>query len=129
MPEVTGSCLCGALKLTISQPPTNAGADTVNPQTKIVCYCMDCRKGSGGANALFSTEEVTLHDPQSKAKTYTAGTASGTTKDTVFCGECGCTMFMRPMAHEGRATIVKTGVIEGFVTPVLSFLPPVSLWG
>ena len=131
MPEVTGSCLCGALRLTISQPPTDAGTDTVNPQHKVTCHCIDCRKGSGGANAIFKTEEVTLHDPQSKAKTYTAGTASGETKDTVFCSECGCTMFIRPMVHEGGVTIVKTGVIdvEGFVTPFLSFPPPFSLWG
>lgn len=74
--EVTGGCLCGAVRLVATGQPYRVG----------ICHCLDCRKHRGTlfhASAIFAQEAVTI---------------SGETCDYAgrhFCPRCGSTVFGR----------------------------------
>ena len=53
MTEVSGSCLCGRVRITASGHPYRVG----------LCHCMDCRKHHGAlfhASAIFPESAVTI---------------------------------------------------------------------
>jgi hypothetical protein len=53
MTEVTGGCLCGALRFTATGAPYRTG----------ICHCLDCRKNHGAlfhASAIFPETAVTI---------------------------------------------------------------------
>ena len=76
MSEVTGGCLCGAVRLVASGQPNRVG----------LCHCLDCRKSHGAlffAAAMFPQEAVTI---------------DGETRDydgRCFCPHCGSSVFNR----------------------------------
>ncbi len=76
MPHLTGSCLCGNVRLTATGSPYRVG----------LCHCLDCRKHSGSlfhASAIFPRE---------------AATVEGETRDyegRFFCPRCGSSVFAR----------------------------------
>src|SRR5690606_24147677 len=70
MERVTGSCLCGAVRLEAQGQPYRVG----------VCHCFDCRKHHGAlfhASAIFSAEAVTV---QGETRDY---------EGRYFCPRCG----------------------------------------
>ena len=76
MPSVTGSCLCGDVRLEARGEPYRVG----------LCHCFDCRKHHGAvffAAAMFPEDAVTI---------------SGEThhfKGRHFCPRCGSSLFNR----------------------------------
>jgi hypothetical protein len=74
MEQVTGGCLCGAVRLAASGTPYRVG----------LCHCLDCRKHHGAlfyAAAIFPAEAVTI---------------AGETRDyggRHFCPRCGSSVF------------------------------------
>jgi hypothetical protein len=53
MDRVTGSCLCGNVRIVASGPPYRVG----------LCHCLDCRKHHGSlfhASAVFPQDAVTI---------------------------------------------------------------------
>ncbi|KZL26046.1 Glutathione-dependent formaldehyde-activating enzyme [Pseudovibrio sp. WM33] len=53
MEQVTGSCLCGAVRLVATGEPDRVG----------VCHCLDCRKHHGAvfhASAVYPEEKVSV---------------------------------------------------------------------
>jgi hypothetical protein len=101
-----GKCLCGAIKFTL----------VGEPDKSIVCYCSDCRKGSGSIGQFmseFDTVNVHIEDPQSKMTVLNiTQTASGIRKEKHFCASCGCTILTKPMRHHGKKVFVRTVLVD-----------------
>ena len=107
--KVSGSCLCGHVKITYD------GA--VGPAA--YCHCIDCRKCTGSAfnvSVAFSLEgfEVTAGTP---AK-FTKRADSGNELTRHFCPECGSPIYTSSPRHADRV-YVKAGILNdpGLVRP------------
>nr|WP_272871550.1 GFA family protein [Ruegeria lacuscaerulensis] len=75
-----GECLCGAIKYRVEAAPIVSGA----------CYCGDCQKTSGGAEAhgmMFPAPAVTIVDGE--PKTFGLTVDSGNVVFRQFCPDCG----------------------------------------
>jgi hypothetical protein len=76
MDQVTGGCLCGAVRFVARGAPYRVG----------LCHCMDCRKHHGAlfhASAIFPEDAVTIEgEPHSYAGRF-------------FCARCGSSVFSR----------------------------------
>ena len=76
MGEVSGGCLCGAVRLVAVGQPFRVG----------ICHCLDCRRHHGAlfhASAIFPEQAVTI---------------TGETRDFAgrfFCPRCGSSVFSR----------------------------------
>jgi hypothetical protein len=97
--RLTGSCLCGAVKLEIAISRPVLGA----------CHCGMCRKWtSGPLIALHTTKALTASGP---VKLYSASDWAV----RAFCAECGSSLwyaFTGDGAHKGHA-FVSAGLFEG----------------
>ncbi len=101
MSEVTGGCLCGALRFVARGAPYRVG----------LCHCMDCRKSHGSpfhASAIFPETAVTLTG------------AWATWGDRSFCPTCGSQVF----AHIADEIGLNLGALD---QPSL-FRPSYELW-
>lgn len=101
MEQVTGGCLCGALRVVARGAPLRVG----------LCHCLDCRKHHGalfGAFAIFAAEAVEITGP---AQSY-AGRA--------FCPTCGGSVYSR----SGDEVEVHLGALDA----PDRFLPGYELW-
>src|SRR3970282_2959001 len=91
MPDpLSGSCLCGAIRYTISAPLTELRA----------CHCTHCQKASGaGGSVNAAVPSSAFKLSQGTPKRY-AGTAdSGRTLYRYFCGDCGSPIFSQRATH------------------------------
>lgn len=101
MDQVTGSCLCGAVRLAASGRPYRVG----------LCHCLDCRKHHGAlfhASAIFPESAVTV---EGETQAY-AGRH--------FCPRCGSSVFSR----SGDEIEVNLGVLDA----PDRFRPTYELW-
>ena len=83
----TGSCLCGAVHITVSGPLKAADA----------CHCSQCRKQSGhywvstnvprGALKVAGEEKITWYRSSEKVRRG-------------FCSDCGSVLFWDPAGHD-----------------------------
>lgn len=83
--EIQGSCLCGAVKFSV----------TGLPLMRLLCHCISCKKVSGSlfqANNYYSTSQLTISPltaPQ-VIKTYIdKSPQSSRTVHRSFCADCG----------------------------------------
>lgn len=101
MEQVTGGCLCGAVRIVAAGQPYRVG----------LCHCLDCRKHHGAlfhAAAVFPAEAVTV---------------TGETRDFAgrfFCPRCGSSVF----ARTGDECELSLGALDA---PDL-FKPSYELW-
>jgi hypothetical protein len=89
--EITGGCLCGAVRYTADADPTSA----------TVCHCTDCQKFTGSAFAalvLVSKEALAL---SGTLKTFSSRGGSGNPILRHFCPECGSSIAEEPGARPG----------------------------
>ena len=99
---LTGGCLCGAVRYTVSVPITELR----------MCHCRDCQKstGTGGSvNAMIKSDTVKI--TQGTPKRYTVTADSGRTLHRFFCGDCGSPLY----AHRETGTeriVVKAGTLD-----------------
>jgi hypothetical protein len=102
----SGSCVCGSIQFTVQS----------HSDVKMICYCSDCRKGSGHLGQIlgkFNTKDVQITDKNSTMKEYIISkTQSGFPKKKLFCGECGCTILTQPMKYNGEVSIVRTTLLD-----------------
>ncbi|QFT58081.1 Glutathione-dependent formaldehyde-activating enzyme [Sulfitobacter sp. THAF37] len=95
MSEISGQCLCGAVRVT---------AQTDNPILR-ACHCEMCRRHTSGA--FFSIETV----PGSVIVTGDAMTyRSSEWAQRGFCGTCGSTLWYETI-HDGRRNLA-AGLFE-----------------
>lgn len=76
MEQVSGGCLCGAVRIAAKGKPLRVG----------LCHCLDCRKHHGApffAAAIFPQDAVTVTGPTSSYQ------------DRHFCPVCGGSPFSR----------------------------------
>jgi hypothetical protein len=101
MTQVTGGCLCGAVRITAKGQPLRVG----------LCHCLDCRKHHGAlfhASAIFPDSAVTV---------------TGDTdhfKGRHFCPRCGSSVFGR----SGDEVEVNLGTLDA----PDQFTPSYELW-
>jgi hypothetical protein len=101
MSEITGGCLCGALRFTAKGQPYRIG----------LCHCLDCRKNHGTmfhASAIFPETAVTI---SGVVRCY---------RDRSFCPTCGSPVF----AHIGD----EIGINLGSLDEPSCFRPTYELW-
>jgi len=94
---ISGSCLCGKIKLTIEELDRGV----------VYCHCTQCRKQSGHYYAATSASNDKLHIEGEEHITWYA--ASDVAKRG-FCKHCGSVLFWKPAA--GSYTSVMAGCLD-----------------
>jgi len=97
---LNGSCLCGAIRYTISVPVSELRA----------CHCKSCQKvsGAGGSvNAIVPSSAFSL--TKGTPKRFTAVADSGRTLHRYFCGDCGSPIYSQRAAE---FVVVRAGTFD-----------------
>lgn len=99
---LTGGCLCGAIRYTISQPISELRA----------CHCTNCQKASGASGSVnaavpSSAFKLTKGEP----KRYSAVADSGRTLHRYFCGDCGSPIYSQRATAPEMMT-VRAGTLD-----------------
>ena len=93
---LSGSCLCGAIRYTVTAPVTELRA----------CHCTHCQKtsGAGGSvNAPLPSDAFKI--TQGTPKRYAAKADSGRTLYRFFCGDCGSPIYSQRETNPGIVTV------------------------
>ena len=101
MNQVTGGCLCGAVRITASDQPDRVG----------LCHCLNCRKHHGApfyAAAIFASDAVTIIG---ETHAY---------EGRHFCPNCGSSVF----ARTGDEIEIHLGALDA----PDQFTPTYELW-
>ncbi|MHC6226594.1 GFA family protein [Pseudomonas sp. X10] len=94
--EKHGSCLCGAIKVSVSLENASVNA----------CHCSMCRKWSGGPLlVVHSTQQVRYSGAEPSVYDSSDWAQRG------FCGQCGTHLFYRLKA--GGFDAVPVGILDG----------------
>lgn len=99
---LTGSCLCGAIRFTVSAPVSELRA----------CHCRDCQKTSGTAgsvNAVLPASAFKI--TQGTPKRYDAKAASGRTLHRYFCAGCGSPIYSQRQTNPDLV-VVRAGTFD-----------------
>ncbi len=100
-PTLTGSCGCGAVRFTVSEPPDAAA----------YCHCTRCQKRTGTAaqaSARVTPGTVTITQGEDRLGAWTP--PGGLAK--AFCRECGSHLFGRE-PDTGEITVVRMAAVDG----------------
>ncbi len=102
MAEITGGCLCGAVRYTASRDPVLVAH----------CHCDDCRRATGSGfatNVFFRDEDMTVLQGATKSYRHTADSGNIMIKE--FCPDCGSQLFGSSSGRPG-VKAVKVGSID-----------------
>ncbi|KAJ9612870.1 hypothetical protein H2200_002811 [Cladophialophora chaetospira] len=104
--SMSGSCLCGNVKIEV----------TGEPEFKTICHCLDDRKISNSAfsyacNFPKSQFSITASSDTS-LKTYTKTSDHGTQISSHFCSNCGVTLWRSGGTMGADIVNVKAGVLD-----------------
>lgn len=100
--NLTGSCLCGAIRYTVSAPISELR----------VCHCTNCQKGSGtggSVNAPIASSAFKL--TQGTLKRHTGKADSGRTLHRYFCGDCGSPIYSQ-RAVDTSTLVLRVGSLD-----------------
>ena len=86
MTSITGGCLCGQVRYTITAAPLWSG----------ICHCPDCKRYTGSAFEPFMVIPIASFSPQGELKSFEKPGSSGRTVHRHFCPNCGSGIFNRP---------------------------------
>lgn len=109
MPDLSGSCLCGAVTYTCSADPVFTA----------VCHCADCQKQTGTAfSVVVGVPEAAFAVQGQLSEHTTVGGDSEQDTHRHFCGSCGSPVVTRADAMPGVA-IIKAGTLDdtSWLTP------------
>ena len=100
---LTGGCLCGAIRFTVSAPAAALRA----------CHCRNCQKASGtGGTVNIVVPSDSLKITQGTTKRYDdSATQSGRTLSRHFCGTCGSPIYSQRNPDPGFA-VVRAGALD-----------------
>lgn len=112
MPLISGHCLCGAVRFSL----------TTEPITARICWCRDCQHSSanGTVNILFSSDGLTVSGPLAE---YAKTVDSGNEMRRQFCPSCGTHLFAKSSARP-QYTVVRAGNIDD----PSSIRPKMNIW-
>jgi hypothetical protein len=100
---LTGSCLCGAIRFTVSAPVTELRA----------CHCTACQRasgGTGGVNAVMPSSAFKI--TQGTPRRYDAKADSGRTLHRYFCGDCGSPVYSQRATEHNDLVVVRAGLFD-----------------
>lgn len=106
--HLTGSCLCGAVRIELSGKPHRVG----------LCHCLDCRKKTGapfGAFAMYPRETLTVI-----GATRTHVRWSGAERH--FCPDCGSSLYEIPKGSD------EVEIFIGTIDETSRLIPTYELW-
>jgi len=98
MKQRSGSCLCGAVRFTVTGDIKGVGS----------CHCSKCRKVSGtNGNAVFivRSEHFTWQTGQAHTSEFSFASGWGVSR----CRTCGSPL---PVSHNGRHHWVQAGLMD-----------------
>ena len=96
-----GSCLCGAVQVTVSAEPMFVGK----------CYCSDCQKETGGGhNTVVAVPDAGL-SVAGETTSFAKPGASGQDVERHFCPKCGTTLYSQPKVM-ANTSMVRAGVLD-----------------
>ena len=101
--SLTGGCLCGAVRYTISAPVTALRA----------CHCRNCQKSSGAGgtvNAVVQETDFKLTKGETR-KYDDSATQSGRTLSRHFCASCGSPIYSHRNPNPGFV-VVRAGTLD-----------------
>jgi hypothetical protein len=104
MPEaasITGGCLCGAVRFTVTAPPLAVRT----------CWCRYCQyiaSGSGTVNPTFLAEAVTI---EGETRDFQSIADSGNVMHRRFCPTCGAHLFSNAESRP-RVIVVRVGTLD-----------------
>ena len=101
--QMTGGCLCGAIRYTIDAPVGALRA----------CHCLNCQKASGAGgtvNAVVPTDSLRITKGETKRYDDSA-TESGRVLSRHFCGNCGSPIYSRRNPDPGFV-VVRAGTLD-----------------
>ena len=103
MPDaITGSCLCGAIRFTVSAPVADLRA----------CHCTSCQKASGAGGSVNAVMPMSAFKiTQGTPKRYDAKADSGRTLYRYFCGDCGSPIYSQRAAAP-EMMMVRAGTLD-----------------
>jgi len=102
MPNITGHCLCNAVRFTISA--------ALGPAA--YCHCTDCRRVTGSAfNISVPVAAAGFEIAAGQPKAYTMTADSGTELTRHFCGDCGAPVYTSSPKHPDTV-YVKAGLLD-----------------
>lgn len=116
MAELTGGCLCGAIRYCISTAPVASGA----------CHCRDCQYVSGGAPAyVIIVPKDTLRLTKGLPRSYGSLAESGNRIARSFCATCGTPLFF----GESESAIAGFVAVKvGSLDDPSFFKPAIQAW-
>ena len=100
--SITGGCLCGKIRYTVSQPLQNI----------IACHCTHCQKASGAGasyNAVVPVSAVTF--TSGRPKLYEDIAQSGNILKRYFCGDCGSPIYSQ-REKVPEMMVLKVGTLD-----------------
>ncbi|KAH7412708.1 DUF636 domain-containing protein [Cadophora sp. MPI-SDFR-AT-0126] len=106
--QTTGSCLCGAVKFSISG----------SPLMHLLCHCISCKKTSGSlfqANNFYNTSQLTISPltALSAIKTYVDQSPKSLRPvHRSFCSECGSRLWNTTPDDFPENIAVMAGVLD-----------------
>lgn len=99
---LNGSCLCGAIRYTLSVPVTELRA----------CHCTHCQKASGAAGSVNAVVPgAAFKITQGAPKRFAATADSGRTLYRYFCGDCGSPIYSQ-RATTPEMLVVRAGTLD-----------------
>jgi hypothetical protein len=113
MASITGGCLCGQVRYTITAEPTRS----------FVCHCRDCQHSTGSsfaAGMAFPSESVAI---QGDLKSFDMPGGSGQILHRRFCPNCGSGVFIQSAARVGSVA-----VLAGTLDDPSVFAPTIELF-
>ena len=100
---LTGGCLCGAIRYTLSSPVTALRA----------CHCRNCQKSSGtGGTVNAVVQDADFRITRGETKKYDdSATQSGRALSRHFCATCGSPIYSRRNPNPGFL-VVRAGTLD-----------------
>ncbi len=120
MANVTGGCLCGQVRYTITAEPTRSG----------LCHCKDCQRHTGSAFEPFMSFPTSAVSIQGTLKTFDRPGGSGQILHRRFCPHCGSGVFSQSAARPGSMAVL-VGTLDDatvFAPTMEVFCDHAQLW-
>jgi hypothetical protein len=113
MPNLTGGCLCGRVRYTVSGDPAFSG----------LCHCRNCQRYTGSAFETVIAFPSASVDIQGELKTYNDTGDSGKQVRRRFCPNCGS-----GVVAEGDVLPGITLVLAGTLDDPAAFTPAMEIY-
>lgn len=100
--QLTGGCLCGAIRYTVDADITELRA----------CHCTHCQKASGAAGSVNAViPSAAFKIVQGTPRCFSATADSGRTLNRYFCADCGSPVYSQRLATPEMA-VLRAGTLD-----------------